>query len=286
MTITGKVVSVIGCGSLGSAIVEGLLKQGHAPAKIIATRRNLDRLQALKSRGVTITDDNALAVESADIIVLAVPPSQMASLIQELAEQINHKDVPVVSVVAGLSLDSLASKLDVKLIRSMPNVASSLGMGATIFQVQQGEDKEGESESLSSLANELFAPLGIVIRANSAAEVNSFTAICGCGPAYFFYFVKIICDYGLSRGLSHDQVHQATIQTIKGATALLESSSKSAEELINTIAVPDEPTATRRALDYMKDQGIEDIILRACAQAEARANEMGQEIATGMENES
>lgn len=273
MTIKDKTLVLLGCGHLGSAMVRGLLAEGRAPDKIIATRRNLDRLQPLAEQGVQVTADNLAAVQQADLVVLAARPSQLGELLDEVAATINQRQCPVVSVVAGLTLESLHQRIQVPLIRSMPNVASELGLGVTIVQLSDANTE------LEQIADSLFGSMGLIVKAKDAAAVDSFTAVSGCGPAYFFYFVKLLCDYGISRGLDGAQVQQAAFHTIKGAAALLESKGMSPEELINSVAVPGEPTATRRGLDYMENQGLAEIFKQGCAQSTERAIEMGQEVA-------
>ncbi len=288
MVIANKVVSFIGCGILGTSMVKGLLAGQHPPANIIATGRNLDKLSSLKSQGVRVTTNNLTAIAEADLVVLCVRPSQIAAVLEDVAAAINSKNPIVISVVAGLSIQDMAQKINCTLIRSMPNIAGSLGQGVTLFQVADNQykvdktnksvDTDNTPEKIIKIAEEIFSPLGLVVQVATAAAMDSWTAVSGCGPAYFFYLVKILCDYGVARGLPRDQVQQAAVQTIKGAAALLEASPLSPEELINSVAVPGEKTATRQALNYMQSKGIEDIVQQGAAQAEARAAEMGREI--------
>ena len=275
-TITNKTIAFLGCGKLATSMVRGLLQQGQPAKNIIATRRNQQDLAELTHLGVNASTDNSAAIAKADLIVLAVRPSQAAGFIQETAADINQRQVPVISVVAGLSLESLAKKLQVPLIRSMPNIAGSIGLGVTIFQLAE---KDAE---LEAIAIDLFSPLGIAIQAQSSTEIDSFTSISGCGPAYFFYIVKILCDQARERGLDEKDAYAAILQTIKGAAALLEKEQKKPAELIDEIAAPNEPTATRRALDFMQDKGLEEIIKQGCLQAEQRATEMGKEMEAGL----
>ncbi len=273
-------------------MVKGLLANKYPPANIIATCRSLDKLSAnlseFKEQGVQITTNNSQAIEASDITVLCVRPSQMADLLDEVATSINNKKCTMISVVAGLTLETISSKIDAPIIRAMPNIAGALGEGVTLFQI--GENAENVSDKYSKdemneIAQQMFSPLGLAVPVASAAEMDGLTPISGCGPAYFFYLVKILCDYGTAHGVPQDKVQQIAKQTIKGAVALLESSSLSPDELINSVAVPNEKTATRRALDYMQDKGIEDIVKQGAAQAEARAVEMGKEISDQLNTE-
>ena len=271
MGINDKVVSVIGCGNLGSALTKGLLRQGHPPDKIIATRRNKDELRGFEAAGVRISDDNLLAIKNSDVIILAARPSQIGGLLSVLSEEINQRAVPVASVVAGLGLKTLAAKLKVKIIRSMPNIASAEGEGVTIYQLSEGD------EELNKLAQDLFSPLGLVVRVDKEEDIDTLTAVSGCGPAYFFYFIKVLCDYAKEQGIKKDDMARIGFQIMKGATVLLDKSELGVKELIDSVAVPGEKTATRRALDFMQEQGIEEIIKGGCAQARMRAVEMGKE---------
>lgn len=285
MVIADKVVSFIGCGSLGSSMVRGLLASGHPPAKIIATCRDTNKLSQqlldLQGQGVAVTSDNSQAITQSDITILCVRPSQMADLLEEVADAINKKNCIVISVVAGLKLETIARKLEAPLIRAMPNIAAALGEGVTLFQVMADTNKD----AITDIAQQIFTPLGLAVPVENATEMDNLTPISGCGPAYFFYLVKILCDYGEEHGLPKDKVQQIAKQTIKGAVALLESSELSPEELINAVAVPNEKTATRQGLNYMQDKGMEDIVKQGAAQSEARVMEMGEEISSQVEGD-
>ena len=81
--MSSKKIAIIGGGNLGAAIAEGLIKSAFAkPADITVTRRNLSRLQALKEKGVTVTDDNKTAIEASDVIIVALKPFNVKEVLE------------------------------------------------------------------------------------------------------------------------------------------------------------------------------------------------------------
>ena len=98
-------IAIIGGGNLGAAIAEGLLKSGFAtPQQITVTRRTLSRLHALKEQGVTITDNNQAAIESSDVIIVALKPYNVKEVLEGLKNSFEPKKHIVISVVTGIFL--------------------------------------------------------------------------------------------------------------------------------------------------------------------------------------
>ena len=270
-----KSIAFLGCGHLGGSLVEGMLAQQYQAQKITVTRRNLDKLSSLKGKGVQVTDDNTAAVAASDVIVLCVRPDQLAILLDEIQPLLAESNKIVISVIAGLSIADIKHKIKSPIIRSMPNIASALGEGVTVVYFSDDAD-----ESTKHIANSVFSPSGLVITANSDEEVDSYTALCGSGPAYFFQFVLLMCKYGEARSLPAADVYKGVLQTMKGAAALLQASNKDPQSLINEIALPGEPTATGAALKVLATKEMEEIVMHACSKSEERAAAIGKEIGT------
>lgn len=268
-----KNITFLGCGHLGKSLVNGILNKKYNPQKIIATCRNLDNLRSLESKGVKLMNDNRAAVESSEVVVLCVRPQQVAALFDEIAPLLADRERTFISVIAGLSIADIKRRINSPVIRAMPNIASSLGQGVTIIHLSDDADKQ-----TPQIASAIFSPSGLIIKAKNDAEVDSYTALCGSGPAYFFQFVLFLCQYGEERSLPETEVYKGVLQTMKGAVALLESTGKNPGALIDEIALPGQPTATGEALKVLSSKKMADIIAKACGTSEARAIEIGKEV--------
>ena len=95
-------IAMIGTGNLGQSIVNGLIQEGAA-SNIIATRRNVNKLSTLKEQGVDVTDNNAHAVNNAEIILLGLKPYTILETIEGLKDQLVPGKHVLVSLATGIS---------------------------------------------------------------------------------------------------------------------------------------------------------------------------------------
>ena len=81
-----------------------------AQSKIWATARTPETLEKVKQQfGVQVTLNNHEAIRQSDIVVLCVKPQMMKSVLQELAPTLQESKPLLISVAAGINLDSLQS---------------------------------------------------------------------------------------------------------------------------------------------------------------------------------
>ena len=131
-------VCFVGTGSMGSAVLKGLLAAGHPAALISATTNSTASATELRALGVSAMaleeaqDANSLLAGDADLIVLGVKPYQIVEVLGQLNGEI-AKNAVVISMAAGISLDTISGALpdNPNLIRSMPNTPALVGKGVT-----------------------------------------------------------------------------------------------------------------------------------------------------------
>ena len=106
-----KKIAILGCGNLGSSIIEGLLLSKFSdPQHLIATRRNTDNLKRYAAQGVTITNDNIIAAREANIIILAVKPFQALEVLKHIKAELEGKIL--ISVVTGVLIKDIKEILN------------------------------------------------------------------------------------------------------------------------------------------------------------------------------
>src|SRR5688572_29338000 len=155
----GKKIAIIGGGNLGTAIAEGLLKSKFSNAgDIIVTKRNIATLNSLKDKGVGVTDDNLAAVQSSEVIILAVKPFQVADVLDGIANDLD-KDKILISVVTGALISEIEGivKKDMAYFRAMPNTAIAIQESMTCICSKNAGADSGK------YVNELFGTLGKVV---------------------------------------------------------------------------------------------------------------------------
>jgi pyrroline-5-carboxylate reductase len=251
-----KKIAIIGGGNLGTAIAEGLLKSGFAkPAQITITRRTLSRLEDLKAKGVTVTDNNALAIRESEVIIVALKPFNVKEVLAELKDSFDPKKHIVISVVTGIFLKDLAGIFDqsIPIFRAMPNTAIAIQESVTCLCSQ------GASADQSSYVKELFDQLGITIPIDEKL-MDAATVLGACGIAYALRFIRAATQGGIEIGFDAKTASLIAAQTVKGAAELLLKGNRHPEEEIDKVTTPKGCTIV--GLNEMEHRGFSSSLIR------------------------
>lgn len=249
-------IAIIGGGNLGTAIAEGLLKSGFAkPAQITITRRTLSRLEDLKAKGVTVTDNNASAIRESEVIIVALKPFNVKEVLAELKDSFDPKKHIVISVVTGIFLKDLAGIFDqsIPIFRAMPNTAIAIQESVTCLCSQ------GASADQSSYVKELFDQLGITIPIDEKL-MDAATVLGACGIAYALRFIRAATQGGIEIGFDAKTASLIAAQTVKGAAELLLKGNRHPEEEIDKVTTPKGCTIV--GLNEMEHRGFSSSLIR------------------------
>jgi pyrroline-5-carboxylate reductase len=251
-----KKIAIIGGGNLGTAIAEGLLKSGFAkPAQITITRRTLSRLEDLKAKGVTVTDNNASAIRESEVIIVALKPFNVKEVLTELKNSFDPNKHIVISVVTGIFLTDLSSIFDksIPIFRAMPNTAIAIQESVTCLCSQ------GASADQSSYVKELFDQLGITIPIDEKL-MDAATVLGACGIAYALRFIRAATQGGIEIGFDAKTASLIAAQTVKGAAELLLNGNRHPEEEIDKVTTPKGCTIV--GLNEMEHRGFSSSLIR------------------------
>src|SRR2546429_9134597 len=218
MAVNERRVAVLGAGTLGEALIAGLISGGwHKPDEIVATGRREERLNELREKlGVEATLSNADAVAIAALIVMAVKPQAFDVLLEETAPVVSP-DQPVLSVAAAIPTTAIEERLPkgVPVVRAMPNAPAIVNGGIAGMCAGANAD-----EPHLALAEEALLHLGAVVRVPEP-YMDAVTAVPGAGPAYFALLSEAMIEAGIPLGLGRDGSPQPVIQTTVGTAKLL-----------------------------------------------------------------
>jgi pyrroline-5-carboxylate reductase len=270
-------VAIIGPGVMGEAIFSGLISSKSCSAKnIIISGPETDRNEILVAQyGVTSTDNNAEAVMNADIVVLSVKPQRFKMVANSLRGKI-RKDALVISIVAGITMDTLDIGLDHELvIRAMPNTPSRIAMGITVWAAA-----EKVSEAQKENARELFKALGDEVFVDDENYMDMATAVSGTGPAYVFLFMEAMIDAAVHLGFPRRIAEQLVSQTLRGSVEFYMTNKEHPAKLRNDVTSPGGTSA--EALYYLEKAGFRTAISRAVLAAYERSKELGQGLQSKM----
>jgi pyrroline-5-carboxylate reductase len=215
-------IAIIGGGSIGEALLSGLLRAGRQVKDLVLAERMPERAKYLADtysvRVTSVTD----AVENATFVVVAVKPTDVESVMGELARaagaaETDSAEQVFVTVAAGITITYFESKLPAgtAVVRAMPNAAALVGAGVTALAKGRFVT-EPQLEEVSAL----FDSVGGVLTVPES-QMDAVTALSGSGPAYFFLMVEALVDAGVAAGLSRQVAADLTAQTMAGSAAML-----------------------------------------------------------------
>jgi pyrroline-5-carboxylate reductase len=216
-------IAIIGGGSIGEALLSGLLRAGRQVKDLVVAERMPDRAKYLADTySVLVTSSVTDAVDNATFIVVAVKPGDVESVMGDLAHaaadaENDSADQVFVTVAAGITITYFESKLQAgtPVIRAMPNAAALVGAGVTALAKGRFVTPQ-QLEEVSAL----FDAVGGVLTVPET-QMDAVTALSGSGPAYFFLMVEALVDAGVAAGLSRQVAADLTAQTMAGSAAML-----------------------------------------------------------------
>lgn len=266
-------IAILGAGSMGGAILHGLVASGIAP-RVTATNRTTAKAQQLAEvPGVTSIalesqpSGNTDAVAGADVILVGVKPAMVPDLLREIAPHLKPGAV-VVSLAAGVTLATFASVLgtEVATLRSMPNTPAVVGKAVTGLAA-------GPAASADDVAvvRRLFETVGAVIEMPEE-QIDALSTISGSGPAYVFLLIEELTKAAEQKGFSTADARLMAEQTFIGAGALLAASGEDPAELRRRVTSP--KGTTERAIAVLQDAHLDEVFTRATDAALARAREL------------
>jgi pyrroline-5-carboxylate reductase len=269
--LKNKIIAIIGTGNMGDALVSGLIGSGSSnPQNIICSDVRKDKLDKIKTMyKVRTTTSNLKAVSQADIVIYAVKPQLMASVLIETGKKLDMSKL-VISIAAGVPLAAMESCIDkdMRLIRVMPNIAAAVKEAATAIAAGAHATKED-----IELAMEIFNSIGRCIFLKENYLMDAITGLSGSGPAYIFLIVDALADAGVKMGLSRQDSLFLASQTILGAAKLLIETQEHPGQLKDKVTSPGGTAIA--GLATLESGGLRTTLIRAVEAATNRSKELG-----------
>jgi pyrroline-5-carboxylate reductase len=266
----GTRVGFLGAGNMAAALIRGLLQGGVLPPEQIhasdVNRERLDELSA--AHGVRTTQDNGRLVGECDVLVLAVKPQSLDTLLREVGDDV-RADQLVVSLAAGVPIEAIEGRLPPGscVVRTMPNTPATVGAGATAIA---GGTHAREADLAT--VQELFAAVGRVVVVDEAL-LDAVTGLSGSGPAYILLIIEALADGGVKAGLPRDAALLLAAQTAFGAAKLLLETGEHPARLRDRVTSPGGTTAA--GLYALESGALRKTLIDAVDAASARSTELG-----------
>ena len=264
------VIAFIGGGNMASAIIGGLIRQGH-PAGQIEVVEPWDEARAAlrKSFAIEALPAPGPQLARAGIVVWAVKPQTFKEAAAQARE--HTQGALHLSVAAGIRSDSIAQWLGSEcIVRTMPNTPALVGKGMSALYA-----RPGVSAAQRQSVEAIMATTGEFLWVESEKQLDAVTALSGSGPAYVFYFLEAMTRAGVGMGLTEPQAHQLAVGTFVGASELARRSDEPPALLRQRVT--SKGGTTYAALQSMEAAGVAASFEAAMRAAEQRAHELGDE---------
>ena len=267
-----RTLAFIGAGNMSRSIIAGLIQAGYPAGRIIAANPSRPKLDELADQfGIRITQNNAEAAREADVIVLAVKPQLMAAMLEALVAELGSlAGKLLISIAAGIKVERLQEMAGghSRIIRTMPNTPSLLGLGMTGLYAPSGIEQADRD-----FAEQMMQAVGKTLWVAQESGINGVIAAAGSAPAYFFLFMQGIAEEAEAMGFSPEQARLLVQQTALGAAAMVEQNPELSLQVLRE-QVTSKGGTTAEAVKTFQEQGLKPLTARAMQAAITRAAEM------------
>lgn len=260
-------ISIIGGGNLGVAIAEGIRSNDNFDkVGVTVTKRDISAIARLQNQRIHISSNNCEAAVNADVIIIAVQPSQVKDVLKEIKNEIFPNKV-IVSVATGFSIEQVEAVIgsEIPVFRCMPNTAVAVKESMTCITCNRaGKDKEDAIQSI-------FAPLGET--AFIEEELFQAATVLGAsGIAFWMRFIRATTQGGIQMGFESDVAQKIAMQTCLGAATLLKKHHSHPEAEIDRVTTPMGCTIT--GLNEMEHHGLSSALIKGLLTSFAKINEI------------
>lgn len=274
--MTGFKFGLIGGGVMGEALLSRLIAQKiYQPSDVIVSEPQAQRREVLQQQyGVEVTGDNSQAAQVTEVLLLAVKPQILDTIISDLAalslgDSTNpDSEVIIISILAGVPLSKLESAfLHRPVIRVMPNTPATVGAG--ISAIASGQAVKPDH---LKLAQQILAAVGEVVEVPEYL-MDAVTGLSGSGPAYVALMVEALSDGGVAAGLPRAIASKLALQTVLGTAELLQQTGMHPAELKDRVTSPGGTTIA--GVGTLEQAAFRSALIEAVKAACQRSKELG-----------
>jgi pyrroline-5-carboxylate reductase len=263
-------LGIVGCGKMGTAWVEGVLRAGLVQA---AELTGVDPVPGAREAFAKATSAKVSAeiadLKDCEVLLLCTKPHDVEGALAGLSAVVSGNPVLVISIAAGIPVNRLESAADpaVRIIRAMPNTPALVGMGASAFCVGTRASRED-----AQLARGLLEAVGLAIEVPERL-MDAVTGLSGSGPAYVYLVIEAMADGGVMAGIPRADALRLAAQTVAGAARMVLETGAHPAILKDMVTSPGGTTIS--GLSVMEDHGVRAAMIGAVMAATRKAEQLG-----------
>jgi pyrroline-5-carboxylate reductase len=267
---SNQTLGIIGCGTMGEAILRGILRSGNLqPAQVFASDARAEVARDLVSKhGIRTSTDNLTVATACDAALVCVKPYQMATVLDSDAMRAALAGKPVISIAAGVRLEKLCGFLPRSaVIRAMPNTPALIGEG--MAGLARGK---GTTDTQMALGLSLFASVGKAVEVDEG-HMDIVTALSGSGPAFVFVMIDALADGAVKLGLRRDVALSIAAQMVQGAARMVGQTGTHPAVLRDQVTTPGGCTVA--GLSVMEEGRIRWVLAKTVEETARVAGKLG-----------
>ena len=277
--LAGRTLATVGTGVMAESMITGLIRgRLLEPAQILASHPRAERREELEnSHGIRTTSSNVVALDGADVILLAVKPQMLARVGREIGPHLRPGQL-VLSVIAGATTVAISGLLagHREIVRSMPNTPAQIGRGMTVWYPTPETSGDQRDQ-----ARALLSAVGRQIEVDDEKFVAMATAVSGTGPTYVFLVMEALIDAAVHLGFPRHIAHDLVIETLEGSTHFAKQSASHPAVLRNMVTSPGGTSAA--ALHELESGRLRTVLSEAVWAAFRRTVELGEQLEASVE---
>lgn len=264
-----KKLGFIGCGNMGSAMLEGIIGSGIIDSKnIYCSAKSEESKKRLQEKFAVNVSSNIDVAKEVEILILAVKPYLFSEVISEIKTFIK-KDAIIVSVAAGIEIADIENLFEIenlKVVRAMPNTPALVGEAMSAICPNKNIN-EIEVEIVEGIFNS-FGKCEVL----EEKYFHGFIALCGSSPAYVYMFIEAMGTAGIKSGITAKQAYILAAQSVLGSAKMVLETGEHPAVLRDKVCSPGGTTI--EAVNELEKSGFKSAVIKAMESCEKKSKEM------------
>ena len=264
-----KKLGFIGCGNMGSAMLEGIIGSGIMDAQdIYCSAKSKNSKTKIKEKFSVNIASNIDVAKNVDILILAVKPYFFSEVISEIKASVKN-GVIIVSIAAGVEIGDIENLFGIdklKVLRAMPNTPALVGAGMSALC-----PNKNLLDNEIKLIEEIFNSFG---QSELLEEkyFHGFIALCGSSPAYAYMFIEAMGTAGIRAGIPANKSYKLAAQSLLGTAKMVLETGEHPAVLKDRVCSPGGTTI--EAVSMLENTGFRESIILAMDACEKKSKEM------------
>ena len=258
---------IIGYGKMGSSVLMGMINNNIVDKKdVIIYDTYTPTCEMVKNQGYIVASSIQELFDNSNCVLFSVKPQELQNV---FAEVIFDKEIKILTIMAGVKIDTFAKKfINAKICRVMPNTCAMIGKSASSVCFDTNCNEQ-DKDFFINIVNS-FGSVSII----EESLMDEVIPLAGSFTAYAYYYIKSFVDSAIKRGVPEDIAKNLVVESMIGSAEMVKVSGKDLQTLINDVC--SKGGTTLAGLKVLQDNNMEQIIHECSVACAERSKELGK----------